>query len=135
MPDASLAENKENDLEILAFTKRAGNEQFENAPFKIRCSGIDKKLHKAMMIMELLTSDRAQCLGPKPDNPEIEPKWKLRIGLSTMKVTIASAKSIAKPENAQARPHKDDEGKATTSPKASISKDIEDIDMNKEEID
>ena len=40
VPDASLAENKEEDLEMLTFTIKAGNEQFENVPFKIRCSGI-----------------------------------------------------------------------------------------------
>ena len=142
VPDASLAENKEADLEMLAFTIRAGNEEFEDIPFKIRCSGIDKKSHKAVMIMELLTSDRTRCLGPKPDNPEVDPEWKIKIGLSTMKVTIAFAKSIAKRENAQARlantqtiPHKDDRDKATTSPKASTSTEIEEIEMNRDEID
>ena len=140
--DVSLAENKEEDIAMLAFTIRAGNDEFEKTPFKLRCTGVDSKSHKAVMIMELLTADRLRCLGPKPDNPDKDPEWKIRIGLSTTKVTIAFAKSKQiRKQNELARLEKEkDENKATTSPKPSTSRgEIEEIEIDlekeKEEID
>ena len=40
VPDVSLAKNKPEDLEMLAFTLKAGNPGFEQVPIRLKCTGI-----------------------------------------------------------------------------------------------
>ena len=123
LPDVSLAENKPEELEMLTFTIKAGNEKLRDVPIKIRCNGVEKNTYKAVMIMDIPTPDRLRCLGPKPDNLDDDPDWKIRIGMSTVKVTIAFNRSAKlRRETAQARLTNKDQ--ATTSPKPSTSKEI-----------
>ena len=137
--DAKMAENKPEDLEMLAFTIKAGNDGFEQVPIKLRCTGIEKKSCKAIMIMDIPTADRLRCLGPKPDNPDTDPDWKIRIGLSNHKVTVAYSKSNkVRRENTQARLTNRTQDQASTSPKQSTSKDLpksdDELDMDAEQI-
>ena len=141
LPDVGLADNKQEDLEMLEFCIKADNPKLEGVPIKLRCNGVESNTYKAVMIMDISTQDRQRCLGPKPANPADNPDWKIRVGLSTVKATVAFDRSAKlRRETAQARLNQD---QATTSPKASTSKDMTppktmnpiEIDMTRVEID
>ena len=133
VPDVSMAENKQEDLDMLEFTIRAGNEKLEKVPFRIRCNRIERNTYKAIMIMDIPTQDRLRCLGPKPEDPDKDPDWKIRIGISTVKVTVAFNRSAKlRRETAQNRLN-NKEDQATTSPKPSTSKGTESKDDDKDD--
>ena len=132
VPDASFGEGKEADLELLTFLIKANNPQFEKVDFTLQSMGIDANTLQTIMIMELKTSDRETCLGPKPQNPTEKTDWKIKIGLSNVNVKIAFAKSDERRrEQAQARlSKKNDDEKQQEDEKTNDKKDDE-LDENR----
>ena len=124
VPDASFGEGKDVDLQLLSFAIRAGNPKFEKVDFSLQTMGIDQNTLQSVMIMELTTADRENCLGPKPKKPTDKTDWKLKIGLSNTNVKVAFAKSDERrAENAQARLNKKHEEEKTKDDEA-LTKDI-----------
>ena len=93
---AQLALGEECDLKMLETAIRVGNPLLRKTRFRLKSTGIDKTSNKTGIIMELLSTDRERCFGPKPADPTESPKWKLRISFSTVNVTVAYGKTEKK---------------------------------------
>ena len=138
VPDASFGEGKEADLQLLTFLIKAGNPSLEKVDFTLQSMGIDANTLQTIMIMELKTSDREICFGPKPTNPTDKTDWKIKIGLSNVNVKVAFAKSDEKRrENAQARLNKknDEEQSKEKDDDIDDEKDEEKDDENDDKLD
>ena len=136
VPDASFGEGKEADLQLMTFLIKAGNPLMEKVDFTLQSMGIDANTLQTIMIMELKTSDREVCLGPKPTNPTDKTEWKLKIGLSNVNVKVAFAKSDERRrENAQARLNKKNDDEPLTEEKRNDEKDGNKEDEKEDEKD
>ena len=90
---AQLALGNEDDLKMLETSIRVNNPALKTVRFRLKSTGLDPVSQKTGIIMELLSSDRERCFGPKPADPSTAPKWKLRVGFSTINVTVAYGKA------------------------------------------
>ena len=61
--------------------------------FTLKATGLDPNSNKTGIIMEILSTDRERCFGPKPTDLSKAPNWKLKIGFSTVNVSVAYAKA------------------------------------------
>ena len=90
---AELALGTEDGMKMLETAIRVGNPLLRTVKFRLKSTGLDKVSQKTGIVMELLSADRERCFGPKPTDTTKEPKWKLRVGFSTVNATVAYGKA------------------------------------------